>query len=266
MVALARSYTLPPPSLRQAATVAYQTQTLRAISETVEVITVPESGYDEMGRPLRVLSVEESGFPYGCSLFGSAEIASLNELASQHDHWPREILVLMEDGLQSYPKLRPIDWLAIHLQHQHPSYQPVLQEFFEEYGKDEACAMCYALACTDFNSLPRESVLRAGSSEEVRKNALSLLNRGLTIGESLAGAPTHVGAPAEQALANLSPVAAGSAVPQWTKTYSHRFNGLQLYAARLLCGVWKKPVVTKDHDLTFKHPEHWKLIVTGLDR
>lgn len=42
--------------------------------------------------------------------FGSATEGSLNELATQHANWPKEILVLMEDGLQSYFKLRPIDW------------------------------------------------------------------------------------------------------------------------------------------------------------
>eukprot|EP00656_Telonema_subtile_P001758 TRINITY_DN10762_c0_g1_i2.p1 TRINITY_DN10762_c0_g1~~TRINITY_DN10762_c0_g1_i2.p1 ORF type:complete len:1481 (+),score=454.69 TRINITY_DN10762_c0_g1_i2:208-4650(+) len=265
MVALSRSCT----TVKVANNTYVQSPPLRGAAEDVEVVLPGNTDYDHEGRPLRVLSVAESQYPYGCSLFGSAAGMQLNELASQHDHWPREILVLMEDGLQSYLKLRPIDWLALYLQHDDPGYQPVLEELFEEFGKDEACSMCYSLACTDFGSLPRESLLRVCNIEAVRRNATSLLNRGLTIGEALAGAPLPLGAPAMDQngiAATASPVASGSAVPQWTRSYSHRFNGLQLYAARLLSGVWEKRVVTARQDLSFKHPEHWKIIVTGLDK
>ena len=103
-----------------------------------------------------------------------------------------------------------------------------------EYGEDEGCAMCFTLACGDFSFLPRESVLQSINRTKIHERAIELLS---TDSHSLIGRPeahTFTAGSGDSQQYDLL----GAAIPMWTKRYSHRFEGLVKYTARLLEPVW----------------------------
>jgi len=252
--------------------------------ETVQVLQMER---DASNIPIRVLAIAESPHPFGSSIFQCLKAAiPEDELVNHHDQWPREILVLKEDGLQSYLKMRPIEWMAIYLEF--PQWAGFRDEMFCEYGKDEGCAMCFALACGDFSYLPRESVLQSLNREKIRQNAIGVLcssDRTDLIGRDvLENHQYALGNNPQQGLTEF-----GEARAVQTNRHSHRFKGLVAYSARLLEPVWehkitqitstlpKRPPFTLEpaagqrpdpnavQDLRLRNREQWNSLVVALD-
>jgi len=215
-------------------------------TETVQVMPVER---DACGVVIRVLAMAESPYPYGSSIFqGLDGKLPDDELITQQDQWPRELLCLKEDGLQSYLKLRPLEWLAIYLQY--PQWAQFRDEMFQEYGQDEGCAMLFTLACGDFSLLPRESVLQSINREKIHATAVELL---CTDNLALIGRPeAHQFALAPDASIQFDQF--GAAVPSFTKRYSHRFGGLLRYTSRLLEPVWEYPITEVSPTLASEAP------------
>jgi hypothetical protein len=211
--------------------------------ETVQVIQVER---DIAGIPIRVLAMAESPYPYGSNIFnGYCSTMTEDELVTQQDVWPREILVLQEDGLQPYLKLRPLEWMAIYLQF--PQWAQFREEMFTEYGEEEGCAMCFALATGDFSFLPRESVLQSINREKVHDHAIEVLSTA----ESIMRPEPHkftTGSDAGQY------DCLGAAVPMLTKRNSYRFEGLVKFTARVLEPVWDHPITEVNQTLEKNAP------------
>jgi len=254
--------------------------------ETVQVIPVER---DQGGIPVRVLAMAQSPYPFGSNIFQSIHSGLPDdELITQQDQWPRELLCLKEDGLQSYLKLRPLEWMAMYLQYPQ-QWGAFREEMFQEYGHDEGCAMCLTLACGDFSLLPRESVLQSINRDKIHQAAMDVLE---TDKIKLIGRPeAHQFAIHSEATQQFDQF--GAAVPSFTKRYSHRFEGMVIYATRLLQPVWEynitevsktrgmKPSMTENfplgnnpdmnpdpnnlQDLRLRSRDQWNALVVSLD-
>lgn len=74
-------------------------------------------------------------------------VLSLTELAKQHIMPRRYFLVLTSHGLWVLVKNHPINQLYALLRGPDPGSNADIEEFFKQYGLDESCAMCLAIAC-----------------------------------------------------------------------------------------------------------------------
>ncbi|GBG24052.1 Cys-Gly metallodipeptidase dug1 [Hondaea fermentalgiana] len=76
-----------------------------------------------------------------------SKVLSLSELAKQHVMPRRYFLVLTSHGLWVLVKNRPINQLYALLRGPDPGSNADIEEFFKQYGLDESCSMCLAIAC-----------------------------------------------------------------------------------------------------------------------
>jgi nuclear pore complex protein Nup155 len=69
-----------------------------------------------------------------------------NELATQFHLQPKEFFCLTNAGIHVLAQLRPVDYLRQLISDSGGQTTQQLKNFFARYSKDEACAMCLALA------------------------------------------------------------------------------------------------------------------------
>ncbi|CAK9002340.1 Nuclear pore complex protein Nup155 (155 kDa nucleoporin) (Nucleoporin Nup155) [Durusdinium trenchii] len=76
-----------------------------------------------------------------------SQVVMLTELAKQHVLPRRYFLTLTSQGLWTLVKNPPINQLHALLEGPDPGTNADIEEFFKQYGLDESCAMCLAIAC-----------------------------------------------------------------------------------------------------------------------
>ncbi|KAF8527887.1 nucleoporin [Hysterangium stoloniferum] len=129
---------LPTPSYNQYSTYPSSSGGPRAIlTEYAGVMTISGNAWDMCEVP----SVPSSHKPPE-----SLVAAVTNELATQFSRPQRKFLVITNMGLNLVVKRRAVDFLSASLVEADLGNQAALQDFFASFGRDQTCAMLFALA------------------------------------------------------------------------------------------------------------------------
>ncbi|CAM9224570.1 unnamed protein product [Chrysoparadoxa australica] len=191
----------------------------RTGDETTKAHAVPPS-------PPVCLAPAGSRWETGLTAADMALIAPLSELATQHASGQRILLCLTNAGLHTLARQRPVDLLYSLLLHERHQELP---RFFDEYGKEQAVAMCFAIAC----GLPEGLGVSSGAvgmRQDVSRRAMhSLLCHGGT--PSISSGQQAQGQGGERRVF----------MDEFSFSYHH--NGLVLFLSRLLRPIWFQPVV-----------------------
>ncbi|KZS96128.1 nucleoporin [Sistotremastrum niveocremeum HHB9708] len=148
---------------------------------------------------------------------------AFNELVTQFSSSPREFLLLSNFSLTPVIKLRPVDVLN-NLILQDSRHE--LELYYNNYGRDQTCAMLFAI-------LARNSFLQTDSS----------------VGDSGAAAPRLGGridarVNARQILLSIGGKPTLSTVRIGHIDFSGKLQGLTLYFGRLIRSIWNTNIVT----------------------
>uniref|UniRef100_A0A7S2W9K2 Nucleoporin Nup133/Nup155-like N-terminal domain-containing protein n=1 Tax=Mucochytrium quahogii TaxID=96639 RepID=A0A7S2W9K2_9STRA len=85
--------------------------------------------------------------PEPISINQNSDVVALTEIAKQYVLPRRYFFALTSHGLWVLVKNRPINELHALLQGPDPGTNADIEEFFKQYGLDESCGMCLAIAC-----------------------------------------------------------------------------------------------------------------------
>ncbi len=178
---------------------------------------------------------------------------------------PRRFLCLTHTGLHMLWRRRPIDGLIELLQGER--YDQVSQ-FFCNYGREEACAMSFAVACQCVSpvnppggGLISGAAVSGGSAVDVRQSAISAtLQHGVLhkVSSSAAFSPVNnsgtggrqVAASGSNALSSSPPNARAVFMDEFSYSFYH--DGLALFLSRVLRPALFHPVVVPDSSLASK--------------
>ncbi|KAF8587314.1 nucleoporin [Ramaria rubella] len=141
---------------------------------------------------------------------------TINELVTQFSEPQRRFLVITNMGLNLIVKRRAVDFLSASLIEADMGNQSALQDFFTSFGRDQTCAMLFALASG--NTFLSPDVGQSGSSL-VANNA-----KGMLFSQS--------GKPAFKE-------AAGYGGGDGNVAFSGKHAGFALYFARVIQPIWR---------------------------
>ena len=183
-----------------------------------------------------------------------------SDLLLQHVLPPRRLVLLSNLGVEEIEKLRPIDVLAQMLR---DGSRDLILHFFKSYGMAEACAMCLTLAtpvaiadtseAKDLLEVFQRSYGLPRSEAEAVQGALScsavVVEAARKVYEDAAFVGEPIEEPAKPAAATSGGYGAASAPAAETTLpklhFSGAYEGLALYAARLVAPLW-------EHSLLFE--------------
>eukprot|EP00981_Chlorochromonas_danica_P004316 scaffold867_cov176-Ochromonas_danica.AAC.3 len=157
----------------------------------------------------------------------------------------RQILVLTNQGIQVFKKLRPIDIMSRFLSQGQRHSDDLVKRCFALYGQLPACILCLAVAC----AIPRDTggaPVIDGSKKaliplplnNIQQRAVSTLLAFATPASYRALAPTT----SSSALHDSRLVVSGNNV-EYIKSTSH--DALYAFLGRVLRPIWLRPVVQK---------------------
>ncbi|KAF8309759.1 nucleoporin-domain-containing protein [Clavulina sp. PMI_390] len=156
-----------------------------------------------------------------------------NELANQFSGYTEQFLVMTNDSLSVISKRRAIDTLRELIDAvRRGDDEGIVTQFFEQFGRDQACAMCLALACGNSFAISGFTQAPLSSSNAFAKPQMA----DVAVDEGLALAAKTIFYEFGQQPA----VYPGTS----TVTFSGRHEGLALYFARLIRPIWKSKITT----------------------
>ncbi|TIB10278.1 hypothetical protein E3P92_02688 [Wallemia ichthyophaga] len=178
-------------------------------------------------------------------LQGKEQVA-MSELTVQTAYLPRRFLVLTNMGLSVIAKQRPVDVLRNILESSSTSSRDQeIVSFFNNFGKDQSCAMALAIAAGNPIALSMgEDLYPAGSNIATEPAPPATLSADITqsarrLFYDFGGRPVSIdrGYPAAATSMNLDALSTNTEI-----LFSGRHNGLVLYLSRLLRPIWKEKV------------------------
>ncbi|TIB67852.1 nucleoporin-domain-containing protein [Wallemia mellicola] len=178
-------------------------------------------------------------------LQGKEQVA-MSELTVQMAYLPRRFLVLTNMGLSVIAKQRPIDILRNILESSSTgSRDQEIVSFFNNFGKDQSCAMALAIAAGNPVALSMgEDLYPAGSNVVTEPVPPATLSADITqsarrLFYDFGGKPVSIdrGYPTAATSMNLDALSTNTEI-----LFSGRHNGLALYLSRLLRPIWKEKV------------------------
>ncbi|KAI9204573.1 Nup133 N terminal like-domain-containing protein [Polychytrium aggregatum] len=162
----------------------------------------------------------------------------LNEFATQMAYPQRKYLVLTNEGVSIYVKLRPIDILQrLLMETMGPhNIHELLTALFTDCGHEQAAAMCLAIACS--HPCVMDGLRTASRHSNVTAAAAHLYADLKT---------PHPAGPEPNQSMRVDPNRLGTVVPRHGSSTprSDRYNGLALYVARLLKPIWEEKIFKK---------------------
>lgn len=175
----------------------------------------------------KTLAVAERPLKLQVSFGSEIELTrQYNELTTQHYHPPREFICLSNTGIQIITKRRPVDLLKIILQDSSNDSQDLINNFFQQYGKDEGCYMALLIACANEEFDHSTGI---SGSEIIRKAS--------DIFFAMGGEPTL-----SRSISGYTQP--GSSIPITSNIiYSSSHNALMLYFSRIIGPIWFSPIV-----------------------
>jgi len=183
----------------------------------------------------------------GLALRNLGEITPLSELSTQLFGLVRQFLCLTSAGVHVMSRLRPIDTLCKILS-DGDSAPANVDLFFSSFGREQACAMCFALV----SGLPEDAGVVTHASRHIQIGAgqPSNLSENLRL-RAVGAAFKYGGVPSIKSPAFTS---SGSS-PQHSArgtvfgeefSFSYHHNGLALLLARILRPLWFKKLFITD--------------------
>ncbi|GJJ09444.1 hypothetical protein Clacol_003667 [Clathrus columnatus] len=182
------------------------------LTEYATVMTISGNAWDMCEVPLIASSKRPpEGLPFVIT----------NELITQFSEPQRKFLIIANTGLNLIIKRRAVDFLNASLVEADLGNQAPLQDFFTSFGRDQTCAMLFALASGNtFLTLDGSQTTSLAAN-----NAKAMLF-------TQSGKPTF-----------KEGVSFGGSTVEGNIIFSGRYMGLAFYLARLIRPIWRASVV-----------------------
>ncbi len=215
---------------------------IHSISEDVDTVASVET---DMGTVLQSFAFSENisslvieGKTWDIDELPSSDSSDLMSQSCPTVEGKRRLAVLTNAGITLLKRRRPVDILQKLLAESNGQQTPALKAFFNNYGVDQACAMCLSVACghpTSSNVL--SGLVQTGMSPKLKNPSLAIHAR--TFFFELGGKPTlnESFRPTTEHGHGLGKPIAG---PDYR--FSGRHNGICLYLARILKPIWRKEI------------------------
>ncbi|KAF9519855.1 hypothetical protein BS47DRAFT_1387799 [Hydnum rufescens UP504] len=161
-----------------------------------------------------------------------------NEFVTQFSSYPDQFLILSNDGLSVIGKRRAVDCLRDLIEvARRGGDENMITLFFEQYGRDQACAMCYALASSNSfvgsGAVPPLSSSNSFNHPQYRLAANASMSEGNVDDMIILAAKTLL-----QELGQQPTIYPNSSAV----TFSGRHEGLAIYFSRLVRPIWKSKI------------------------